>query len=41
MEPTYDVQYQISYSACESDFGFSAALRARSFSGVVIALTST
>ena len=41
MEPTYAVQYQISYSRWERALGLAAALRARSFSGVVMALTST
>ena len=36
----YAVQYHVSHSSCVSAFGFFDALRARSLSGVVSALTS-
>ena len=40
MELGYAVQYHVSQSSWLSAAGFCAALRARSFSGVVSALTS-
>ena len=39
MDPTYAVQYHTSYSFSDRLFGFAAAFLAKSFSGVVIALT--
>ena len=40
MDEGYAVQYHVSHSSCVSAFGFFDALRAKSLSGVVRALTS-